>query len=332
MQPQPAAASRLVILDGALGDHVREFAEDVRAGLGAAPKALPCRYFYDDEGSRLFEAICETPEYYLTRAEHEVLQHHGDAIAALVPSPCDLAELGSGNARKTRQLIEALGRRQSDLHYVSVDVSRAALESSADHLLRDYPDLRFTALAAEYRSGIEQLARMRGRPKLVLWLGSNIGNLDRAEAGAFLALVRGACGPDDRLLVGFDLRKGRRVLEAAYDDAAGVTAAFNLNVLARINRELGGRFDLDAFQHRATWDERRGAIDMHLVSRRAQRVGVAGLGRLYDFAEGEAIHTESSFKYSPEEIADVAERAGLRSVARFTDGGRRFAVVLFAPR
>jgi|DewCreStandDraft_3_1066083.scaffolds.fasta_scaffold00769_4 L-histidine N-alpha-methyltransferase len=314
-------------------DHLAEFAHDVREGLTASPKHLPCRYFYDREGSLLFEAICALPEYYLTRAERAILEAHAGEILARgfgerVSDPITLVELGSGSATKTRLLIAALLRRQGALLYVPVDISREMLEESARGLVRDYPGLRVRAIAGDYADGLEHLTSLRGR-KLILWLGSNIGNLERAEAIAFLRRVRERMSEADAMLIGIDLRKDRAVVERAYNDARGVTARFNANLLARINRELGGHFDLAAFRHHALYNEAEGRIEMYLVSVRAQRVRIERLDLEVSFAAGERIHTENSYKYSPEEITAVARAAGLRLLGHWRDPDALFSVNLF---
>ncbi len=308
------------------------FAADVRAGLTATPKHLACRYFYDEEGAQLFDAICELPEYYLTRTERAILQAHAPAIVASVPAPVALVELGSGSAAKTRLLIEALLQRQPALRYVPLDINRAVLEESASHLLRDYPRLAITALAAEYHEGLSLLPTVVAGPesRLILWLGSNIGNFDRPDAASFLGGVAGHMASRDRLLAGIDLRKERTVLERAYDDAAGVTARFNKNLLVRINRELAGNFDLAAFRHRAVYDEVTGRVAMYLVSTRPQRVRIAALDLDVLFAEGEPVHTENSWKYSLDEIAQLADAAGLHLAGQWLDPERRFSVTLLA--
>jgi dimethylhistidine N-methyltransferase len=318
---------RLVELNG--GDPVAEFATDVAAGLTAKPKHLSCRYFYDGEGSRLFAAICELPEYYLTRAETEILERHARDIASLFQGDVTLIELGSGNAVKTRLLLETLlpGRR---VRYVPIDIWRPVLEESAADLLRRFPPLEIVAVAAEYHEGLRHLRSESDRPRLILWLGSNIGNFTREEAAAFLRRVRDTMTPADRMLVGVDLRKDRAVLEAAYDDAAGVTAAFNLNLLARINHELDGNFDLSAFQHRAIYNEDLGRIEMYLVSTQAQNVTIGRIGLTVRFAAGETIHTENSYKYSLAEIQAVATAAGLQDVRYWQDTAGRFELHLLA--
>jgi dimethylhistidine N-methyltransferase len=307
-----------------------EFARDVRQGLTARPKRLACRYFYDQEGSQLFEAICDLPEYYLTRAEREILEARAGEIAALFPGPISMPELGSGSAAKTRLLIEAFLARHGSLRYVPVDISPSILEESSRALLARYPRLEIHALAAEYAAGLAHLRKETDRPKLVLWLGSNVGNLGRADAFSFLDAARKTLAAGDRLLVGIDLRKDRATLERAYDDTQGVTARFNLNLLARINRELGGEFDLAAFRHRALYDEEWGRIEMYLDSRRRQQVCIAALGLVVPFEPGESIHTEYSYKYSPEEIERLANAARLRIERQWFDTARRFSLNLLA--
>lgn len=310
------------------GDPRIEFGRDVAAGLSASPKRLDCRYFYDAEGSALFDAICELPEYYLTRAETAILRAHAGDIAERFPGDATLVELGSGSAVKTRLLLEAFFRSRAQLRYVPIDICRPVLEASAAQLLREFPQLEITAVAAEYQHGLQQIRAQGDRPKLIVWLGSNIGNFDRSAAAHFLIQVRGTMTATDRLLLGVDLRKDKAVLEAAYDDTAGVTAAFNRNVLARINRELDGNFDLGAFGHRAIYEEIEGRIEMYLVSTQAQRVRIGRLGLEVAFAAGEQVHTEDSYKYSPAEIADLGAAAGLGIEQSYFDAERRFCVCL----
>ena len=326
----PASPSRYTLLESDPHAQRASFAEAVAQGLGAEPKTLPCRFLYDAHGSALFEEICRLPEYYLTRAEREILEQRADEIAACA-GPCeDLVELGSGSASKTRLLIEALLRRETRLRYAPIDISRSALAESARSLLGDYPRLEIRAIAGEYEQGLRALRAGAGAPRLILWLGSNIGNFDRADAARFLTHVRDAMGERDRLLAGIDLRKGRRILERAYDDASGVTARFNLNLLARINRELGGRFDLAQFRHEAIWRAREGRVELSLVSRCDQEVAIHELDLVVKLRKGERIHTEDSFKYSLREIAEVAREAGLRVAHRWLDGGERFSLNLLA--
>jgi dimethylhistidine N-methyltransferase len=315
------------------GDEEREaFAREVRRGLLRSHKRVSCRFLYDAEGSRLFERICDLPEYYLTRAELEILQGTADEIAALVPR-ATLVELGSGSARKTELLIDAFlaAGRDDRLDYAPIDVSRAALIDSAARLMARYPTLQLHPQAQTYQTGLAHLARDRGvEPWLVLWLGSSIGNLTRSQAAQFLASVRRRLRPGDRVLFGVDLRKDRAILEAAYDDPEGVTALFNKNLLARINRDLGGQFDLDAFAHRARYQDGPGRVELHLVSRSSQRVPIAALGAHATFAAGEGIFTERSVKYSIGEIHALARAAGLAVARLWFDGRRRYALTLLA--
>jgi L-histidine Nalpha-methyltransferase len=308
------------------------FAQAVEAGLAAEPFTLPCRFFYDAIGSQLFESICDLPEYYLTRAEHEILARHADEIAARCPTPLFLAELGSGSATKTRLLIEAFLRHQGALRYVPVDISQSMLEESAQALLADYQGLEITAIASEYGDGLRLLGKDTSLPKLIAWLGSNIGNFSRADAHHFVSGIRDAMSAEDRLLLGVDLRKNAQALVRAYDDAQGVTARFNKNLLARINRELGGTFDLADWDHRARVVDGGGRVEIGLVCRRACEVWIAALGRGFRFERGDFIHTEDSTKYSEREVADLAAAASLRVDTRWHDGAHRFCVALLAPR
>jgi dimethylhistidine N-methyltransferase len=307
------------------------FARDVRQGLTEHPKHLPCCYFYDGEGSFLFDEICQLPEYYLTRAEHEILEARTGELLAQLPAPLTLVELGSGSAAKTRLLIEALLNRQPTLRYIPIDICRAMVEESSRQLLKEYPGLEILAIAAEYREGLHHLRALGTGPKLILWLGSNVGNLHRSEAERFLQEVATVMTPSDFLQLGIDLRKDGAVLERAYDDSQGVTADFNLNLLARINRELGGHFDLDAFQHRAIYSEGPGRVEMYLVSKKEQRVRIDHLDREISLDAGEAIHTENSYKYSLAEIGSLAAAAGLRIASQWLDTQHRFSVNLLAP-
>jgi L-histidine N-alpha-methyltransferase len=307
-----------------------DFGADVRAGLTAERKWLSPRWFYDDVGSALFDTICFLPEYYVTRAEAEVLTCFRSPIAAALGSPIRLVELGSGAARKTRILLDALTPRQPDLEYVPVDVDGTLLERVGRDLLRDYPALRVTAVRSDFACASTPLSLLP-RTRLhtvVLFLGSTIGNLDPDAAVAMLRDLRSALAPGDSLLLGADLRKDRAILEPAYNDPLGVTAAFNLNVLARINRELGGTFDLGAFRHLAFYDETHGRIEMHLVSTRDQRVRIEALGLDVDFREGEDIHTESSYKHDAATLAWLASESGFTIDRTWTDPRGWFADVL----
>jgi len=332
MSAPATRTSRLRIHAPAAAVRTRAFADDVRSGLGSRPRSLPCRHLYDAEGSRLFEAICELPEYYPTRAEREILERHGRAIVDQEPDFETVVELGSGSGRKTRLLLEACLARRSALRYVPIDISRTALEESAHFLLEALPGLEVEGVADSYERGMALLPALTRGPVLLLWLGSNLGNLKRHEARSFVTGLRRHLAGDDRLLLGIDLRKEPTVLERAYDDAAGVTARFNRNLLARANRELGADFDLEAFAHRATWLDKEGRVEISLVSRRDQQVRIEALDMEVDFAEGEAIHTEDSHKYDLEEIDALAAGAGFARERIWLDSGERFAVVRLAPK
>ena len=323
--------SRFTLIDADREARVSDFADEVRDGLSARRKRLSCRHLYDAAGSQLFEEICALPEYYLTRAELSILRAHAGEIAQLCDRDTALVELGSGSSTKTRTLIEALLERHGRLRYVPIDISRSMLADSSRALLDDYPALEIVGVAAEYRAGLELLRDQRDQAKLILWLGSNVGNFQRGEAARFLRSLRATMGARDRLLVGIDLRKAASVLEPAYDDAAGVTARFNLNLLARINRELDGEFDLSKFTHQARWNDHLGRMEMHLVSRAKQRVSIGALGLQVQFADGERIHTECSYKYSPRQIDRLASDAGLVIERRWLDDKKQFSVNLMAP-
>lgn len=305
------------------------FAEDVRRGLTtAAPKVLFPKYLYDALGSRLFEAICELPEYYVTRAETEIFQRHAGEIAGVLDGPVRLLELGSGDGRKTRLLIQALVERQGGLEYLPVDVSRSAVEQSAERLLHAFPELTVTAFVADFQAALRAVRGERVPPgvrTLALFLGSTIGNLDPDDRVALLRDIRAVLRPGDGLLLGTDLRKSESVLLPAYDDPLGVTAAFNLNLLVRINRELGGGFDLKTFRHEARWNPELSRIEMHLECLREQTVPIRSLGLEVRFAAGETIHTESSYKFEPAQVAELARAGGFELRRTWTDRGGRFA-------
>lgn len=322
---------RYALIESDLRDHLDSFRESVERGLGSRPKSLPCRFLYDARGSALFEEICELPEYYLTRAERQVLCDHAGDIVRRLPTPVALAELGSGSASKTRLLIEALLREQPKLRYLPVDISRTMLAETAEALLDDYGALEIHAIAGDYQAGLRHVRGETRLPKLIAWLGSNVGNFDRRAAARFLRGIRDALTPVDRVLVGIDLRKDRETLESAYDDAAGVTARFNLNLLDRINRELDGGFELERFAHRAEWQDREGRVALGLESLESQEVAIKAIDRVVRFEKGERIHTEDSYKYSFAEIDQLAEAAGLGLDQRWLDARGLYSLNLFRP-
>ena len=317
---------RLSIIEGgeSAGEAPGAFALAVRTGLRSHPKTLPCRYFYDEQGSRLFEQICELPEYYLTRTEDAILEEHADSMVAGWTSDPVMVELGSGSSSKTRRLIQAALQAYGALHYVPIDVSKTILEESAEALVRGFPGLRVTGFAANYQDALAGVVERFDRPKLFVFLGSSLGNYEADEAVDLLSLLASSMDRSDRLLLGTDLDKDPATLEAAYDDAQGVTARFNLNLLERINRELGGRFDLNQFEHQARYRGDLRRVEMHLVSRSAQEVAIPGAGLTIRFDEGESIHTENSHKYTPEMLRSLADRSGFEEEAVWLDRQGRF--------
>ena len=306
-------------------DPLAGLAEDVRKGLTAQPKRFLPKYFYDELGSQLFEAICLLPDYYLTRAENEILQRYSDEIVASVDGQKTLVEMGSGSASKTRLIIEALLRTQPELMFMPVDISATALESSSRILLQSFPELRIEAYAADYFAGLAELGKKPRARTLALFLGSNISNFDLEEALRFLRAMRSVLQKGDALLLGADLKKDPTVLEAAYNDALGVTSAFNLNVLARINRELGGTFVLRAFRHRAFYNQKMGRVEIYIESQGYQHVRIEKLDLTVEFAEGELIHTENSYKYDRAGIESLAAQTGFNLSRTWLDSQERFS-------
>jgi dimethylhistidine N-methyltransferase len=277
----------------------------------------------------LFDAICHVDEYYPTRAENEILTTHADEIVGGLPDCRTLIELGSGSADKTRRIIEALLRRHSDLLFIPVDISASALEKSSRALLAAYPTLRIEAYAADYLDGLAAMRSLGPGPALMLFLGSNIGNFEQADALSFLRAMRRIMRPGDALLLGADLKKDRATLEAAYNDALGVTRAFIVNELARINRELGGNFDLWTFGLRSVYNEAAGCVEVFLESLRSQSVTIRGLDMTIEFAAGEWIHMEHSFKFDVEGLAQMGLQTGFGLEHTWLDSQQRFSSNLF---
>jgi L-histidine Nalpha-methyltransferase len=294
---------------------------DVVDGLSRAPKSLPCKWFYDESGSRLFEMICGLDEYYLTRAELAIMERHVGAMAAALGPECLVVEYGAGSGRKTRLLLQQL---VDPAGYVPVDIAEAQLAATAAALRARFPYLRIRPITADFTSAVSlPIAEIPARRRAVYFPGSTIGNFHPEDAVAFLARAAGVAGADGALLIGVDLLKDVETLERAYDDAGGVTAAFNLNLLARLNRELGADFDLRRFRHRAWFDRAHGRIEMHLVSTVRQEVHLGGSS--WRLEAGETIHTENSYKYDPGAFAELAERAGWRLERVWTDPDSLFA-------
>jgi dimethylhistidine N-methyltransferase len=306
---------------------ISPIAEDVLQGLSAKPKHLPPKLFYDAEGSRLFEEITRTPEYYPTRTERDILQGCAQDIVRCAGGNLTLVELGAGSATKTKILIRAILGRQLRLEFHPVDVSSAALKEAVASLNGDFPNLHVSPIVADYQRELPDLRSRPGR-KLVLFIGSTIGNFEPEEARRFLRALRNALQQGDALLLGFDMLKDARMLHAAYNDAAGVTEKFNKNVLGRINRELGGEFDVAEFNHVAFWNAKYSRIEMHLESRVDQDVWVADLGRTFQFSFGERIHTENSYKFVRKGIRALLREAGLKHEKTWSDPEGWFSVVL----
>ncbi len=301
------------------------FLADALAGLRASAKSLPCKYFYDAAGSALFDRICELPEYYPTRTELGVMREHAPEMGALLGPGCQVVEYGSGSSVKTRYLLDHLPRPAV---YVPVDVSAAHLMASAAGIARRFPELDVSPVVADFTRPFElPPTGVPVRRRVVYFPGSTVGNFSAAAAASLLRGIRERVGPGGALLIGVDLKKDPAVLVRAYDDAAGVTAAFNLNLLTRINRELGADFDLTKFRHRATYNAAAGRVEMHLVSTEAQTVRLAE--HTLAFAAGEAVHTENSHKYTPAEFDALAVNAGLRGVKAWMDAGGLFSVRLY---
>ncbi|HLG85584.1 MAG TPA: L-histidine N(alpha)-methyltransferase [Alphaproteobacteria bacterium] len=307
-----------------LAPSAAEFRDAVLWGLNQPQKTIPCKFFYDLEGSRLFDAICDTPEYYPTRTELSILAEVAPAIARLVGAGCAIVEFGSGAGIKIRTLLDAL---ETAIAYVPVDISRSHLIAAAEALSADYPGLHIAPVCADYTKPFVLPAVGNARPRwLGFFPGSTIGNFSPPQAAGFLSQARRLLGEGGMMLVGVDLKKDRAVLEAAYNDAAGVTAAFNLNLLARIDRELGGDFGHAEFRHRAFYDPAQGRIEMHLVSARDQAVHVAGQD--FRFKAGETVHTENSYKYGLDQFRRLAQSAGWRPAEVWTDPDRLFSLHL----
>ncbi len=299
--------------------------EEIWAGLAQPRKELPPKYFYDRRGSELFESICELPEYYAMRTETEILRENSGELRNFIRPGAALIEYGSGSSRKTDILLAGLSESSA---YVPIDIARDQLADSTARLRKIFPRLAIYPICADYMQldSLPVEAELEDRTKGVFFPGSTLGNLLPREAVAMLRRMRDICGPAGRIILGMDIRKSREVLERAYNDAQGVTAAFNLNLLARLNRELGADFPLDAFRHRAFFNEEESRIEMHLVSLRNQTIFIGD--RAVEFREGESIHTENSYKFSIEEVHELLSAGGFEPVTTWTDSRNYFGVYL----
>jgi L-histidine N-alpha-methyltransferase len=315
-----ATSKQLHIADGAI-------ALDVREGLSATPKRLPSKLFYDEIGSALFEQITELPEYYLTRTERGIFETFAPEILEQAGAPLTMIELGAGTASKTCILIEELLRRQSRALFYPIDVSSSALNEAMQQLARQFPELRVNPIVADYTGGVPALSRISGR-KLVLYIGSSIGNFEPPEAIRLLRRIRRTLRSGDALLLGADYAKSPKILLPAYDDAQGVTAAFNKNILARVNRELDADFHLAAFRHVALWNRRCSRMEIYLESTVAQSAFVAELEMDVSLSAGERIHTENSYKYTDAMIESILRESGFMLEHTWCDRRKWFGVHL----
>ncbi|MDA1090537.1 MAG: L-histidine N(alpha)-methyltransferase [Proteobacteria bacterium] len=303
------------------------FLDDVLRGLGATQKHLPCKYFYDETGSKLFEAICGLDEYYATRTETALIVEHGKEMADLIGPGVSLIEYGCGSLVKTRLLLDALDNPSV---FVPIDISEEHLMDAAEALDRDYPDLEVLPVVADFTQPVSlpEAAENQDLKRVGFFPGSTIGNFNKEEASEFLGAVAETVGEGGGFLIGVDLKKDEKTLLRAYDDAEGVTARFNLNVIERINRELGGDFEAGAFRHEARYDEQEGRIEMHLVSRCEQTAQIPG--HSFRFRKGESIHTENSYKYGVEEFQALAAGQGFSPVKTWVDDQGLFSIHYFS--
>ena len=310
------------------------FAEDVLSGLSSTPKTLSSKYFYDDEGSRLFQEIMRLPEYYPTRAEFKLFSEQKEAICSAFiegANGLDLIELGAGDGTKTAVLIDHLLQKGVDFTYSPIDISQEANDALEDKFKAKFPDLKIAPHTGDYFKVLGSLKNGSSRRKVLMFLGSNIGNFLQEKALDFFRQLRGVMNPNDRLFIGFDMQKDPRVIVAAYDDAQGVTAAFNLNLLTRINRELGGDFDLSKFSHYAQYRPMECAARSFLISREKQTVNIAALNRSFDFEQWEAIFMEISQKYTRSMIEELAADSGFQIEADFFEEENFYTDSLWRP-
>jgi L-histidine Nalpha-methyltransferase len=307
-------------------------AVEVFTGLTGEPKTLSPWLFYDEAGSRLFEEITELPEYYVTRTERQILAEHADEIVYAAAGGRDLSmiELGAGTATKTGLLLKAAVRLQGSVTYYPIDVSQSALDEARSRLEAELPEVTVEPIVADYTEGMRQNSSVQSGRRLVLYIGSSIGNFSPEDAVEVLRGVRAQLSPGDCLLLGTDMVKDAQMLHEAYDDAAGVTARFNMNVLTRINRELEGNFNLRLFRHQARWNARESRVEMHLESLLAQKVAIRALDLEVRFLRGETIHTENSYKFTDESVLELLTRAGFRLRQQWSDADKWFTVYLAA--
>lgn len=334
MPPRPVYPKLRLDLVDVAPKQSTSFGAAVADALSAHPKKpLPPKYFYDDLGSALFEAITNLPEYYLTRAEREILHDFAPQMLAHFRGPIDVVELGNGSSQKTRQIVQEVLRKQGTLHYWPIDVSRAALESAGSALVDAFPRLLVRGYAGDY---FDVLESPRFNPEtshalLVLFLGSSVGNYAPEDAARLMRMLASRLEPGDGVLLGTDIKKDSDTLERAYDDETGVMAAFGKNLLTRMNRELGASFRVRDFEHVAIYDKHRGSVDSYLQAKRAHSVPIPVAGIVADFAEGELMHIETSTKYDTADVAQLAKQSHLRLERTWYDRAHTFAVHLLMP-
>jgi dimethylhistidine N-methyltransferase len=331
MAEQERSSERLRLYMMGVDASQDSFAQDVIRGLSAPKKWLPAKYFYDARGSQLYEQICELYAYYPYRAEREILATYAAEIHTEIGHAA-LVEFGPGNATKTRYLLAEYERCARPFIYCPVDISLSMLRQAATQLLEAFPHITIQALHADFTGNPGVIRQLPIGKKAIAFFGSSLGNFTPEESVDFLRRTAVIMGPEDVFLLGIDLKKSAAILVPAYDDPQGVTAAFNLNLLHRINRELGGHFDLQSFAHVACYNEEHGRIEMHLRSQRAQQVTIAKIGRVVKFAAGETIHTENSYKYSVDEVRALGRRANLVLQRTWVDRQHFFLVGLFRPQ
>lgn len=312
-----------------------EFAKNVEKGLADIPKHISPKFFYDKIGSKLFEEICDQPEYYLNRIEAQILKKSASQIIDILEEKAiSVIELGNGNSQKTRILLRPFLANWKNVSYFPIDVSLKMLKKSIRDLSREYPNLRIFGVCSDYIKGLIKInefmkfKRYIPDKRLIIFLGSSIGNFDPKEAKAFLHSLSKYIRNDDALLIGFDLEKDKSILEKAYNDKKGITSQFNLNVLSRINKELDGGFELSSFEHKSFYNLREHRIEMHLESKLDQKVRIGAIGKEFHFKEGETIHTENSYKYSKNRLYGLVKNAGLQVIANFTDPKNQYSLIL----
>ena len=301
--------------------------EDIKEGLNQRPKRLPSQYFYDDHGSELFEKICELPEYYPTRTEASILNQYAEEIAEITGT-CELVELGSGSSTKTRLLLDAYEKKNNVFKYMPIDVSAGILKESAIQLQQEYTSLQIEGLVGTYDQALSQLNSTSCSARMIFFLGSSMGNFKPDECDRFLDKITQVLSKGNYFLLGIDLQKPQSILEAAYNDSQGITAAFNLNMLAHLNDKFQGNFDLNSFEHQAVYNQEKKQIEMYLISKKSQEVTLKNLNVKVDFQEKERMLTEISRKFDLEQIAEQLESKQLNTLKVFTDPNNRFALIL----